>query len=279
MILGVASGRCASSSKGADVTDEDGSGLRSVTRAIRCLERIAEAGELGVTELGRTLGVHKATASRLAATLADRGLLERNPISDKYRLGFGLVRLAGAATTSLDLVRTARPILEELAEQTRETVNLGVLSGDGVVYIDQVVGARSIVSVSWVGRRTPLHATSNGKVLLAFMSDAERTRLLGAPLERATSKTIVGVNELRAQLADVRTRGYAQTMEELEQGLNAVAAPVRQADGAVAAALSVSGPAFRVRPVDLPRMGKLTIEAATAISRRLGYVERRAASG
>ena len=261
------------------MADEGGSSLRSVTRAIHSLEMIAEAGELGVTELGRLLGVHKATASRLAATLADRGLLERNPISDKYRLGLGLVRLAGAAMTSLDLVRTARPILEELADQTHETVNLGVLSGDGVVYIDQVAGARSIVSVSWVGRRTPVHATSNGKVLLAFMSEAERSRLLATPLERATPKTIVDLNELRAQLVDVRTRGYAQTMEELEQGLNAVAAPVRQADGEVTAALSVSGPAFRIRPVDLPRVGRLTMEAATAISRRLGYVERRSASG
>src|SRR3989442_4054967 len=102
--------------EGADVADEGGSSLRSVTRAIHSLEMIAEAGELGVTELGRLLGVHKATASRLAATLADRGLLERNPISDKYRLGLGLVRLAGAPMTSLDLVRTLQPILEELAD-------------------------------------------------------------------------------------------------------------------------------------------------------------------
>jgi DNA-binding IclR family transcriptional regulator len=253
-------------------------GLQSVRRALWALELIAEAGELGVTELGRLLGVHKATASRLAATLADRGLVERDPLSEKFRLGFGLIRLAGAAMAGLDLVRTAHPILEDLADLSRETVNLGVLSGDAVVYIDQVAGARSIVAVSWVGRRTPLHCTSNGKVLMAHMAEADRERVLAGPLERATEHTVVDPDALRSQLAEVVRRGYATTMEELEEGLNAVAAPIRRADGQVAAALSVSGPAFRMRPIDLPRIARITIDAATAISRRLGYVERRSAS-
>jgi IclR family acetate operon transcriptional repressor len=252
-----------------------GGHLQSVNRALRALELIAEAGELGVTELGRRLGVHKATASRLIATLAERGMVERDPVTEKYRLGFGLIRLAGAAMASMDLVRTARPVLEDLADKTRETVNLGVLSSDSVVYIDQVTGTRSIVAVSWVGRRTPLHATSNGKVLLASLDDHELDRLLARALPRMTPATIVHPAKLRAQLGEIRVRGYAATMEELEEGLNAVAAPVRRADGEVVAALSVSGPAFRMRPVDLPRMGRLTMEAAASISRRLGYVERR----
>jgi IclR family transcriptional regulator, acetate operon repressor len=251
------------------------SSLVSVARAIRCLELIADAGELGVSELGRRLGVHKATASRLAATLADRGLVERDPLTERYRLGFGLIRLAGAAISGLDLIRTARPVMEDLADRTRETVNLGVLSGDDVIYVDQVTGARSIVSVNWVGRRTPLHCTASGKVLMAFAPDAERDRLLAIPLEASTRRTIVEPSALRAQLEETRTRGYATTMEELEQGLNAVAAPVRQADGRVVAALSVSGPAFRVRAIDLPRLGRTTIDAATAISRRLGHAGRR----
>ena len=249
-------------------------GLQSVSRALRSLELIADAGELGVSELGRRLGVHKATASRLAATLADRGLIERDPDTDRYRLGFGLIRLAGAAMSGLDLVRTARPMLEDLADMTRETVNLGVLSGDDVIYIDQATGARSIVSVSWVGRRTPLHCTAAGKVLLAYASVSERDRLLARPLTPETPRTIVDADALRTQLAQVRTRGFAQTQEELEDGLNAVAAPVRQADGQVAAALSVSGPAFRIRAIDLPRVGRITADAATAVSRRLGFAGR-----
>ena len=252
----------------------DPESLQSVTRAIRALEEIADAGDLGVTDLGRRLGVHKATASRLAATLAQRGLLERDPVTDRYRLGFGLLRLAGAAMAGLDLVSSARGVLEDLAEQTHETVTLGVRSNDGVVSIDQVTGTRSIVSVSWVGRWTPMHTTSTGKVFLAFMEDAERDRALALKLEASTPRSVVDAAALRAELVQIRARGYAQTLEELEQGLNAVAAPVRQGDGHVAAALSVSGPAFRIRPVDLPRVGRLTIEAAAQVSRRLGYVER-----
>jgi DNA-binding IclR family transcriptional regulator len=250
-------------------------GLQSVGRALRALELIAEAGEIGVTELGRRLDVHKATASRLVATLAEPGLVERDPQSEKIRLGFGLIRLAGAAMAGLDLVRTAHPILEDLADRTSETVNLGVVSGDSVVYIDQVTGTRSIVAVSWVGRRTPLHCTSNGKVLLASMEERERERHLAGPLDRMTDHTIVDAATLRTQLREVAARGYASTMEELEEGLNAVAAPIRQADGRVVAALSVSGPAFRMRPMELPRIARATIDSATGISRRLGWAERR----
>jgi IclR family transcriptional regulator, acetate operon repressor len=258
---------------------DEGGGLRSVSRAISALELIADAGELGVTELGRRLGVHKATASRLAATLAERGLLERDQVTDRYRIGFGTVRLAGSVMSGLDLVRTARPLMEQLAERTRETVNLGVLSGDGIVYIDQIAGRHAIVSTNWVGRRTPLHATSNGKIWLAFMEAADRDRLLAGPLEPFTDRTLTDPDALRRHLETVRRQGYAQTVEELEEGLNAVAAPVRHADGHVAATLGVSGPAFRMRGVDLPRIARATVDAATAVSRQLGYVERSGTAG
>jgi len=252
-----------------------GSGLASVNRALDALELIAEAGELGVTELGRRLGVHKATASRLAAALARRGLLERDPFSDRYRLGFGLIRLAGAAMAGLDLVSSARPVLEDLADQTRETVTLGVVSGDEVISIDQVTGARSVLGVSWIGKGSSLHTTSTGKVLLAAMDADELERRLGAPLERPTPRTIADPDELRAHLVEVRRRGWAQTVEELEEGLNAVAAPVRRADGEVVAALSVSGPSLRMRAVDLPRIARLTTLAAERVSRRLGGLDPR----
>lgn len=254
--------------------------VQSVGRALSILELLADGPyELGVTELGRRLGVHKATAYRLVSTLAERGLVERNPATDKYRLGFGMIHLAGAAMARLDMVQQARPILEELAERTRETVNLAVLDGDRVMHIDQIAGTRSVVTVSWVGRRTPYHCTSNGKVLLAFLGEAERERLLAAPLEPLTPNTIVDPEVLRAQLAEARARGYAHTIEELEEGLNAVAAPVRRADGEVVAAVSVAGPAFRMRPSELPRIARMTVDSARAISGRMGYVERRQSVG
>jgi len=258
----------------------DGPAVQSVGRAIRILEHLAdEAGELTLSELGRRLGVHRATASRLVSTLAEHGLVERSAATDRYRLGFGLVRLAGAAVARLDLVQQSRPVLEGIAERTGETVNLAVLSGGQVMHVDQVSGSRSVVSASWVGRVVPFHCTSNGKVLVAFLAEGDRERMLDRPLERSTRNTIVDPETLRAELQEVRARGYAKTVEELEEGLNAVAAPVRQADGAVVAAVSISGPSFRMRPAALPRLAHLAVDAGTAISQRMGYMERRQSVG
>ena len=244
-------------------------------RAISILESLADGpAELGVTQIGRRLGVHKATASRLMATLAEHGLVERNPATDKYRLGFGLVRLATAAAVGLDLVQQARPILELLARETGETVNLAVLDGFDVVNIDQITPSHLVVNVNWVGKRTPMHCTSNGKVLLAFLPETERRRMLRRPLRRMTERTIVDPRALQRELEQVRARGWAHTIEELEMGLNAVAAPVRRSDGVVVAALSVSGPAYRVTPDRIADLGAMTASAAARVSGRLGHVER-----
>ena len=249
--------------------DEPGGSLQSVNRALTALELVADAGEIGVSELGRQLGVHKATASRLAAVLAERGLLERDPVTERYRIGLG-----GGALRGLEVVGWVRPVLATRAAGARAATNLGVRSGDDIVYVDQISGTRSIVTVSWVGKRTPMHCTSNGKVLLAWAEEIDRDRVLEGPLETFTPHTVVDPDALRAELVSVRTRGYSQAVEEFEDGLNAVAAPVRQADGRVIAALGVSGPAFRMHAVDIPRLGALTAEAAGAVSRQLGYLER-----
>ncbi len=250
--------------------------VQSVRRAVSILELLADGGgELGVTELGKRLGVHKATASRLVATLAEHGLVERNPLTDKYRLGFGVVRLAAATVGRLDLVQQARPVLERLAEQTGETVNLAILDGEWAVNIDQVTGASSVVSVSWVGKRTPLHCTSSGKVLLAHAPREVREHVLSRPLERLTQHTIVDPQALGRQLSEAIARGYAFTVEELEVGLNAVAAPVRRAGGGVVAAISVSGPAYRVTPARIPMLGQAVRLAGVEVSRRMGHIERR----
>jgi DNA-binding IclR family transcriptional regulator len=249
--------------------------VQAVGRAISILESLADGEEeLGVTQIGRRLGVHKATASRLMATLAEHGLVERNTATDKYRLGFGLVRLASAAAGKLDLVQQSRPVLEQVAEESGETVNLAVLDGDEVVNIDQITPSHLVVNVNWVGKRTPLHCTSNGKVLLAFLPEAERKRFLSRRLRRMTDRTIVDPRALQRELEEVRARGWAHTVEELEVGLNAVAAPIRRAGGAVVAALSVSGPAYRVTQQRISELGPSVAAAAARISHRLGHVER-----
>jgi DNA-binding IclR family transcriptional regulator len=227
-----------------------------------------------VTDLARRLEVHKSTVFRLLSTLQEHGLVEQNPSTERYRLGYGLVRLAGAVVAELDLARASRPVLEQLAVHTGETVNLAILQGDQVVNIEQIASPNLVVNVNWVGKQTPLHATSNGKVLLAHLAEEERSRLLSQSLPRLTSRTITDPRVLDKQLQRVLSDGYAFTLEELEQGLNAVAAPVFAADGRVVAAVSVAGPSYRVTPHRLTELGELTKDAGDAISRRLGYIPR-----
>lgn len=241
-----------------------------VERAASVLEILADARrDLGVTEIARALGVHKATASRLLGTLAGRRLVERSA-TGKYRIGVGLIRLAGSAKAGLDVVHQARPVLEELSDRTTETVNLGVIDEDAVLYVDQVTGGHAIVMANWVGRRSPVHCSSSGKVLLAFGEEAQQERILRRPMERLTKNTITDPDRLRAQLAEVRRSGYARSVGELEDGLNTVAAPVWM-DRRVVAAVSISGPSFRVPARHLPRLGRLAADAGEGISRRMGH--------
>jgi IclR family acetate operon transcriptional repressor len=251
---------------------EQGTLIQSVRRAAALL-KVFDNGptELGVSELSRKTRLHKSTASRLLATMEREGLLERVPGTEKYRLGFMLVRLAGQVTHFGDIRAVARPVLVELAEASRETVHLAVLDGDEAINVEQISGPHLVRDTNWVGRRTPLHCVANGKALLAFRPHADVERVLAAPLARFTERTIADPRRLRAELAAVRERGYAQALGEVEEGLNAVAAPVRDSSGAVAAAVSVSGPAYRVTIDRMAELGAVTVDAAANISARLGF--------
>jgi len=244
----------------------DASPVQSVDRAVTVLEILAREGEAGVTEIASELGVHKSTAFRLVAALENRGLVAQHMDRGKYRLGVGILRLAGATTARLDLVQESRPICEQLAREVGETINVAVLADGFALYVDQVAGPSALQTRNWVGQRLALHATSNGKVLLAYRPDAR----LAEPLERFTQFTVVDPAVLERQLDDVRGHGYATTVDELEIGLTAVAAPVRDLDGRVIAALSASGPSFRLERAQLTKTTEAVCVAADEISRRMG---------
>ena len=251
--------------------ERKGTSIQSVDRAISILELLSVRGWSGVTEIARKSGIHKSTAYRLLVTLRDRGLVEQDAGTEKYRLGFGMVLLASAVTADIDIVRHARPVCELLSEQTRETVNVTVLEGDEAVIIHQTISTASALSVDWSGRHTPLHATAAGKVFLFHMPEDQRRRILGRLLERFTEDTMVDPASFREELRRIGEEGYAYTAGELEVGLNAVAAPVYRTDGAVVAALSVSGPAFRLSMEAIPEVARLTKEGAKEVSRLLGF--------
>ncbi len=245
--------------------------VQSVDRAISVLEILAHAGEAGVTDIAVELGVHKSTAFRLVAALEQRGLVEQHIDRGKYRLGVGILRLAGATTARLDLVQESRALCRALAVETGETVNLTVLSDGAALYVDQVAGSSALQSHNWVGQRIPLHATSNGKVLLSGMTDADAVRVVGRHPRTYTEHTISGSAELVRQLAAVRATGCAIAVDELEVGLTAVAAPVRNVHGEVVASVSVSGPTFRLDGQRLAAATTATVDTADEVSRRLGH--------
>lgn len=248
-----------------------GSTVQSVDRAVSVLEILAHAGECGVTEIAGELGVHKSTAFRLVSALERRGLVEQHADRGKYRLGVGLIRLAAATTARLDLVQESRELCRALAVQTGETVNLTVLSDDAALYVDQVAGSSALQPHNWVGQRIPLHATSNGKVLLSAMPDADAARVVGRRPRPFTDNTVTSLTVLAAQLAEVRDTGYAVAVDELEIGLTAVAAAVRNAHGDVVASISVSGPTFRLTGERLSSATTATRETGAEVSRRLGW--------
>jgi len=245
--------------------------VRSVDRAVAILDLLARDGWRAGAEVARDLGVHRSTALRLLSTLERHALVERDPRTSKYRLGRRLPQLASVVTGELDMRFVARPVCEHLASAVGETVTLDVLDADQIVPVEQSTGSTSVVSVNWLGRRTPVHCTASGKVILAFAPVAVRERLLSRPFERTTPHTIIDRGQLEEQLSDALQTGFARTFQELEMGLNAIAAPVFSAHGGVVAAIDVSGPAHRLREGERPELVEQTREAAADLSRRLGY--------
>ncbi len=249
----------------------DGNAVRSVDRAAALLIALGDcAGEAGVTELARRLGLHKSTASRLLATLQRRGLVEQDEESGKYRLGLVVIRLAERAERTLNLRGIALPELERLARATRETVSLGVLQGDAYLTVVQVDGPNMVACPDWTGRTTPLHCVASGKVVLAAMAERDVMRIARPGLAARTGRTITSLEALMEELARVRRRGYATAFSEWIEGTNGVAVPVVDARGRVIASIAVWGPAYRVTPARVAEIVTSARASAAAVTARLG---------
>ncbi|GAA3837577.1 IclR family transcriptional regulator [Streptomyces coacervatus] len=260
-------------SQDTETSNSQAGGVQSVDRAISVLEILAQRGEAGVSEVAAEIDVHKSTAFRLLGALESRGLVEQAGERGKYRLGFGIVRLAGAVTGRIDITQQGRPVCERLAEEIGETVNIAVLQEHYAINLYQVRGPGAVTAHNWVGQLTPLHATSSGKVLLAYLPAKERATLLAeAGLKKVTPHTITSKAKLEKNLAEAREAGYAWTREELEIGLHAMAAPVLDRDGEVIAAVTASGPSYRFTQERMRELAPVLIKGAEEISHRMGYL-------
>jgi DNA-binding IclR family transcriptional regulator len=250
--------------------------ILAVRNALRVLEEFRDDGELGVTELGRRLGLHKNNVFRILATLEEQGYVEQCGQNEAYRLGVRCLQLGRSYADSRSLLRTARPVLSSLARASGESAHLGELSGFEVAHLAGEESRGLVQTGLRVGRSLPAHCTALGKVLLGCAPTAVRERydreMLPRGLEARTPQTVVDREKLLEHLRAAAANGWATDVEECERGLCCAAAPVFDASGVVVAALSISGPSVRLSEDVLQRAAvPAVLAAAQDLSRQLGY--------
>lgn len=240
--------------------------VQSVDRALNLLDAVAAASPRGETaaELAVQCGINRATAWRLLVTLEAHGLVERDPSTNRYKIGLALMRMSAAAGYD-GLVRRTRPVLERVSEQTGETAALAIAGLHGVTYVGEVA-PRSVLAASWLAREVPLHATSTGRAFLAWLPQEEAIGMLEQPLPAFTDTTVTDSKLLLAELTKTRARGYAECAGEFEATLYGVSAPVLDAtDARPLAVFSIWGPVNRVPVTRFAELGPIAVDAATEI--------------
>lgn len=251
--------------------------IQTVSNALRLLEAFNEDIELGVSELSRRLALHKNNVFRLLATLEERGYIEQCADNERYRLGIRCLELGHTFRRSHSLLDCARPVLEELARGTGESTHIAVLDDFEVVHLDAVTSDQLIGTASRVGRRLAPHCTALGKVLLAcgefgLLEEFDRRVIRHSPLEKFTDATITDRDKFFEHLRTVKVQGLAIDVEECTSGMSCAAAPVFDHTGRLQAALSLSGPTFRLTEELLHREAVERVTAAAArLSQELGY--------
>jgi DNA-binding IclR family transcriptional regulator len=246
--------------------------LSSVAMAVRLLKSFSEGeAEIGVTTLSRRLGVAKSTVYRLASTLVSEGLLEQNPETERYRLGMALFGLGALVRQRMNVATDARPFLFHLREATGETVHLAILEGAEIVFVLNLESNQAIRMRADLGARKPAFCTAEGRAMLAFQPKDVVDEVLRQGFVPRTPKTIVNERAIRKAIDEARTQGFAIEDEQSELGMRSVAAPIRNANGRVIAAIGLAGPMQRISNEALASFAPLVADAARTISARLGY--------
>lgn len=245
-------------------------GTRSVHRVLTLLRIFSEArAGLSLTEVSNRAGLSKATTHRMLNVLEQEGFLTRSSENGEFRLGPEIIVLGARALQNVDLRGIARPEMRFLSETSGDDASLEALVGNEVLILDEVRGQNLLGLTTEVGTRWPAHATATGKVLVA--GAAEPMSEPDGGLVASTTHTITSWKRWAEALAEVRERGYATNLEELVYGYNSVAAPVKDLEGKVVAAISLGGSTHRVTRGRIPELAGLVMEAAARISDRLGH--------
>jgi IclR family KDG regulon transcriptional repressor len=244
--------------------------VRAVERALQILSSFDDQHtERGLSEIAQDVDLHKATTHRLVTTLVNYGYLERTD-GQKYRLGLRLTDLGYKAIRRLDLRREALPYMTQISQQQEEACDLSIFDRGEVFYIEYVPGPHALTVAAAVGQHLPAYCTASGKLFLANLSPAALNAYLEHPLIAQTGNTITSAEKLRLQLDEIRERGYALDDEELEEGIRAVSAPIRNRRGEISASVSMPGPTSRMTAERIPQIAQALKETARSISRRMG---------
>jgi len=247
--------------------------MKSLLKAIDTINAIAEAESAGIRELSNINGYPPSTIHRIAAILVERHYLQQDPITRQYSLSFRFLELGTRVQQKIHLTSIARPHIERLMAETRESVNLAVRDGDSMVYLDIAQSNHSILRLfTRPGARGPLYATGVGKLFLSKMDEAELDAYLArSNLTPFTPYTLVGKDKIIKDLERIRNRDYSVDNEEMEEGVRCVAALIFDHQGKPAASVSITGAAMRVTPDRIKLFGNLVTKCALTISRQLGY--------
>jgi len=251
--------------------------VKSVERALIILETLAKIGvPTTITEISKRTNLSPGTTHRLLHTMMQRGFVAQNPENSKYRLGIKAFQIGNISAYFKDLRSAARPVLEELQKRYNETVNLAILDGSEVVYIDQVESTNIVVvrMFAQTGSRGPAHCTGSGKVLLAGLPPNQLKEVVyNMDLIKYTDKTITDPEELIKELNQIKQRGYAIDNGERDEGVWCAAAPIKNTEGMVVAAVSISVPSIRVdSAATQTKLINAIIDGAKRISTQLGYI-------
>lgn len=251
--------------------------VQSVDRSMVLLEKLAEEKNgIGISRLAEATGLHKSTVHRLLGTLMNRGYVEKEVDSDKYKLGKKILFLASSILDSMDLRKLANPYLRKLANETNEVVHLSILDGDEAVYIDKLEGDNINSSVrmnSQIGKRVPLYCTAVGKILVSHFDDSTIKALIKEEkMIRLTDRTITNLDDLIQEINKVRKLGYALDDVENEEGIRCVAVPIYNKEGKIIASASVSGLTIILNDEKLEAVKEELIKTSKLISYQLGYL-------